>query len=96
MKRIVYLLIGISLVVFLFIAVIAFQKDYSAQVTDASNAKAYPPGIVLSFDDNYIDDWYYTDKRLRDYNWKATFFVCKYDQYKTRKYHHDYFARLRT
>ncbi|MFY7728723.1 MAG: polysaccharide deacetylase family protein [Flavobacterium sp.] len=40
--------------------------------------KKYKPGIVLTFDDNYIDDWYNADKTLHPYGWKATFFICKY------------------
>jgi peptidoglycan/xylan/chitin deacetylase (PgdA/CDA1 family) len=32
-------------------------------------------GVVLTFDDNFIDEWYYADSLLRKYNWKATFFV---------------------
>lgn len=40
--------------------------------------KKYEPGIVLTFDDNYIDDWYTAEKTLQPYNWKATFFICKY------------------
>lgn len=40
--------------------------------------KKYKPGIVLTFDDNYIDDWYTADNTLNHYGWKATFFICKY------------------
>lgn len=34
-------------------------------------------GVILSFDDAYIDEWYNTNKILKKYDWKATFFVCK-------------------
>lgn len=44
----------------------------------ASPEKKYKPGIVLTFDDNYIDDWYTADNTLNHYGWKATFFICKY------------------
>jgi peptidoglycan/xylan/chitin deacetylase (PgdA/CDA1 family) len=35
------------------------------------------PGVVLSFDDAYIDDWFNTDHDLKQYSWKATFCVSK-------------------
>ncbi|MEO8255557.1 MAG: polysaccharide deacetylase family protein [Flavobacterium sp.] len=34
-------------------------------------------GVVLSFDDAYVDEWYNTNTILKKYDWKATFFVCK-------------------
>lgn len=35
------------------------------------------PGVVLSFDDDYINDWYATDQKLKPYSWKASFCVSK-------------------
>ena len=32
-------------------------------------------GVVLTFDDNFIDEWFYADSILNKYRWKATFFV---------------------
>ncbi len=34
-------------------------------------------GVVLTFDDKYIDEWYMADSALKQYNWKATFFVTQ-------------------
>jgi peptidoglycan-N-acetylglucosamine deacetylase len=34
-------------------------------------------GVVLSFDDAYINEWFDTNKELKQYDWKGTFFVCK-------------------
>lgn len=34
-------------------------------------------GVVLSFDDAYVNEWFATDQELKKYNWKGTFFVCK-------------------
>jgi peptidoglycan-N-acetylglucosamine deacetylase len=34
-------------------------------------------GVVLSFDDAYINDWYATNQKLKSYFWKASFCVCK-------------------
>lgn len=67
----------------LLVAVIAFVvvfKMYSEEKTAAVKPvkKAYPPGVVFTFDDDYIDDWYNAEKLLRPLGWKATFFVCWY------------------
>ncbi|KOS08190.1 hypothetical protein AM493_03755 [Flavobacterium akiainvivens] len=40
----------------------------------------YEAGIVLTFDDDYADEWCDADEILGAYNWKATFFVTKYQQ----------------
>lgn len=37
----------------------------------------YTAGVVLSFDDTYINEWFEADKKLRKYSWKATFCVSK-------------------
>jgi peptidoglycan/xylan/chitin deacetylase (PgdA/CDA1 family) len=34
-------------------------------------------GVVLTFDDDYVEDWKKADMKLRDYSWKATFCVCR-------------------
>lgn len=41
--------------------------------------KPYQAGVVISFDDAYVDDWFEADKVLRKYDWKATFCVCRID-----------------
>jgi peptidoglycan/xylan/chitin deacetylase (PgdA/CDA1 family) len=41
--------------------------------------EGYPPGIVLTFDDTFIDEWYTADALMHQHNWKATFFVTNYD-----------------
>lgn len=47
--------------------------------TPTPSNEGYPPGIVLTFDDTFIDEWYTTDALMQQYNWKATFFVTNYD-----------------
>jgi peptidoglycan-N-acetylglucosamine deacetylase len=37
-------------------------------------------GIVLTFDDEYVSDWYEADNRLSKYGWKATFFVSGFSR----------------
>lgn len=39
--------------------------------------KPYKAGVILSFDDAYINDWYATNQKLKQYGWKGTFFVCR-------------------
>lgn len=34
-------------------------------------------GVVITFDDNSVDEWFEADKILRLYSWKATFCVSK-------------------
>lgn len=41
------------------------------------NIPNYKAGVILSFDDDYINDWYEADQLLRPYSWKATFCVSK-------------------
>lgn len=39
----------------------------------------YQSGVVISFDDAYVDEWFEADKVLKKYDWKATFCVCRID-----------------
>ena len=34
-------------------------------------------GVVLSFDDAYVNEWFATNQELKKYSWKGTFFVSK-------------------
>ncbi len=36
-------------------------------------------GVVITFDDAYVDEWFEADKILKPYHWKATFNVCRID-----------------
>ncbi|WP_281322370.1 polysaccharide deacetylase family protein [Flavobacterium aestivum] len=47
--------------------------------------KTYQPGVVFSFDDDYIEDWYVAERLLHPCGWKATFFVCKYGSLTTEQ-----------
>ena len=42
-----------------------------------NNLKEINPGVVISFDDTSINEWYDADKILSTYSWKATFCVSK-------------------
>lgn len=41
--------------------------------------KPYKAGVVISFDDAYVNEWFEADKVLKEYDWKATFCVCRID-----------------
>lgn len=34
-------------------------------------------GVILSFDDAYVKEWFATNQELKPYSWKGTFFVSK-------------------
>lgn len=38
---------------------------------------SYKAGVVLTFDDEYVNEWFDADKKLSKYFWKATFCVSK-------------------
>ena len=42
-------------------------------------------GVVISFDDDYVDEWFEVNNVLEPYDWKATFFVTKFNQLSTAK-----------
>jgi len=39
--------------------------------------KPYKAGVILSFDDAYVNEWYATNQKLKKKSWKGTFFVCR-------------------
>ncbi|QKJ64983.1 polysaccharide deacetylase family protein [Flavobacterium sp. M31R6] len=60
------------LLVSTFLALLSCEKK-------AEKPKPYQAGVLISFDDAYVDEWFDTDKVLKKYNWKATFCVCRID-----------------
>ncbi len=44
---------------------------------DKKVVQPYQAGVVISFDDVYVKEWFEADKVLKHYFWKATFCVCK-------------------
>lgn len=42
-------------------------------------------GVVITFDDDYIDEWFDVNTILKPYDWKATFFVTRFNQLSTNK-----------
>jgi peptidoglycan/xylan/chitin deacetylase (PgdA/CDA1 family) len=64
-----------------------FILFYCEEIPEKIIEEIEPPkaGVILSFDDAYIDEWYDTDQVLKKYNWKGTFFVCKINTLKHSK-----------
>lgn len=55
-----------------------FSCNDSETVTDEqTNSKS---GVVITFDDDFVDEWSLINSILEPYNWKATFFVTKFNQ----------------
>lgn len=42
-------------------------------------------GVVITFDDDYVDEWFEVNTVLKPYDWKATFFVAKFNQLSANK-----------
>ncbi|AWG21281.1 hypothetical protein FFWV33_06895 [Flavobacterium faecale] len=39
-------------------------------------------GVAITFDDDYVDEWFTVNTILKPYDWKATFFVCEFEKLK--------------
>lgn len=44
---------------------------------DKPLVKPYRAGVILSFDDAYVNEWFATNQKLKKYSWKGTFCVSK-------------------
>lgn len=45
------------------------------------------PGVILSFDDAYVNEWFTTNQELKKYGWKGTFFVSRINTLKHYQIH---------
>jgi len=65
---------------FVLVLILSFVTLISCETKKVkAKPKSYPAGVVLSFDDAYVDEWYAADKVLKKYGWKASFCVCRID-----------------
>jgi len=48
--------------------------------------KEYQAGVIISFDDHYVEDWLWADSILQKYNWKASFNLSNFDKFDTIRY----------
>jgi len=66
--------LGALLCVLIFIG--CSPDDIAPEPENHNNS--YEPGIVLTFDDTYVNEWYQAGQLMDAYSWKATFFITKY------------------
>ena len=65
----------------LFVLVITlFLTSCSKNENNPLPLPTYQAGVVLTLDDNYINEWKMAHNILKNYSWKATFCVCKINQ----------------
>lgn len=43
-------------------------------------------GVLITFDDDYVDEWFKADKILAKYKWKATFYLTKPQLYTKKQF----------
>ena len=43
------------------------------------------PGVVLTFDDHFIEEWLRADRLFRRFNARVTFFICEFDRLSPRQ-----------
>ncbi|WP_418262061.1 polysaccharide deacetylase family protein [Flavobacterium faecale] len=56
------------------------QEKVVVDGTKIDEAKFGDSGVVLTFDDDYVENWKMADTILKEFHWKATFCVCKISQ----------------
>ena len=64
-----------AFVAFLFLTACSKNENDLIAVKD----QKIQAGVAITFDDNYVDEWYDAAKVLEKYNWKATFFVSQFN-----------------
>jgi hypothetical protein len=68
---------------FLIVSIILFSCNENDDVP--SQQTNLQPGVVISFDDDFVDEWFQVNTILQPYDWKATFFVTRFNQLSTTK-----------
>ena len=53
------------------------KKEMNVNETKHINQKG---GVLLTFDDDYVDEWSKLNVRLNQYNWKGTFYISHFDK----------------
>lgn len=66
-----------SILKFIFLCTFFLFSCENKTPSQTNNSKEPNAGVVISFDDATINDWYQADKILHKYSWKATFCVSK-------------------
>ena len=67
----------------LILSIVLFScSENDDNLNQQSNLQA---GVVITFDDDYIDEWFDANNVLQEYNWKATFFITRFNQFSDAK-----------
>ena len=67
----------------LVLSLILFSCSESDDIeTPQSNLQS---GVVITFDDDFVDEWFNVNTILEPYDWKATFFVTRFNQLSANK-----------
>lgn len=78
MKKNKYLLLLLALILFS-----CTNEDES--IPEQQPQPKSQAGVVISFDDDFVDEWFAVNTLLQPYDWKATFFVTRFNQLSTDK-----------
>src|SRR5436190_7084572 len=70
------------IIILLGILPFVFFSDCGTMANGESHVK---PGVVIMFDDDYVDEWVDVYDVLKPYGCKATFFVTKFNQLSPEK-----------
>jgi hypothetical protein len=63
---------------FLIISIVMFSCSENENIPNRETNQQ--SGVVISFDDDYVDEWFDVNTILEPYDWKATFFVTRFNQ----------------
>ena len=69
----------------LILAITLFASSCSEDENHTLPIPTYPAGVVITFDDDYVNEWEMAHTVLKDYSWRATFCVSKVNQLSSEK-----------
>jgi hypothetical protein len=69
--------------ILLILSIILFSCSESDNISNEK--KKLQSGVVISFDDDCIEEWFKVNEILKVYDWKATFFVTKFNKLSVAK-----------
>ena len=70
---------------FLILTITLFVSSCSKDENRILPISTHQAGVVITFDDDYVNEWVMAHNILKDYSWKATFCVSKVNQLSSEK-----------
>lgn len=67
-------------IIYFFLIFIMCSCTFSEEIINDTKAENKRGGVVLTFDDDYVDDWINANIKLKQYNWKGTFYISHFDK----------------